>query len=201
VRVRNLVTFGSQHDGIAKYQVCGATDWLCKSYIGLLKANTWGTWVQGHVVPAQYFKQVDEETGEPGEDYLEKSNFLASVNNEREVKNAVYKRNLAALDNFVMLLFRNDTTVVPKESGWFSYVNATSGEVTGVRERRIYKEDWIGLRALDEKGGLHFEEVEGEHMELDEGDLKAVFEKWFSVERGGWSGHDQEEEEEEVIEL
>jgi palmitoyl-protein thioesterase len=33
-----------------------------------------------------------------------------------------------------------------------------------LRERDLYKEDWIGLKALDEKKGLVFLEAEGGHV-------------------------------------
>jgi palmitoyl-protein thioesterase len=185
IKIRNLVTFGSQHNGIAKYQICKDGDWVCKSYVGLLKANTWGAWVQGHLVPSQYFKATNDTTGEPMDDYLTHSNFLADINNERVLKNVTYAKNLAALDNFVMYLFDDDETVIPKESGWFAYTNGTDGSVTGLRERAIYKQDWIGLRALDEKGGLHFETTEGGHMQLGDDVLRGVFERWFKPEEKG----------------
>jgi palmitoyl-protein thioesterase len=208
VKVKNLVTFGSQHNGIAKYQICKDNDWLCKSYVGLLKANTWGSWVQSHLVPSQYFKETNDTTGEPSEAYLENSAFLADINNERELKNVIYAKNLAALDNFVMYLFEDDTTVIPKESGWFAYTNGTDGEVTHLRERQIYKEDWIGLKKLDKKGGLHFETTKGGHMDLGEKILTKVFKDWFSSKSGSWDGVEEEswtfveaEVEQEVMEL
>jgi palmitoyl-protein thioesterase len=201
VKIRNLVTFGSQHDGIAKYQICKDGDWLCKSYVGLLKANTWGTWVQGHLVPSQYFKATNDTTGEGAEEYLENSNFLADINNERVLKNVSYAKNLAALDNFVMYLFEDDETVIPKESGWFAYTNGTDGKVTQLRDRAIYKEDWIGLRALDQKGGLHFETTEGGHMTLGDKVLTTVFTKWFSTSSGSWHGAVDEVVEAENMEL
>jgi palmitoyl-protein thioesterase len=200
IKVKNLVTFGSQHNGIAKYQLCKSTDWLCKGYIGLLKANTWGAWVQGHLVPAQYFKAVDEETGEPTEEYLANSNFIADINNERKLKNVTYAHNLALLDNFVMYVFENDTTVIPKETGWFAQTNLTSGEVVELRDREIYKEDWIGLKKLDEKGGLHFKTTKGEHMTLGDKVLKEVFKEWFAPPRESWKKV-VEDVVQEVIEL
>ena len=195
INIKNLVTFGSQHNGIAKYQLCKDGDWLCKGYIGLLKANTWGSWVQGHLVPAQYFKATNETTGEPTDEYLEASNFLADINNERALKNPAYAKNLAALDNFVMYVFEDDTTVIPKESGWFAYTNLTSNEVTELRDREIYKEDWIGLKKLDQKGGLHFKTTKGGHMNLGDKVLKDVFKTYFSprsAEQAGLTGDVQD---------
>jgi palmitoyl-protein thioesterase len=181
--VRSLVTYGSQHNGIAQFQRCGTWDLLCKGAVALVGGNAWTDYVQRTVVPAQYYRELNKTTNLPSSGYLEHSHFLADINNERAEKKAEYKARLAALEKFVMVVFEGDKTVVPKESGWFAEVNETSGVVTGVRERRIYGEDWIGLRELDEKGGLVFEEVEGEHMELDEGELERTFGKYFGAER------------------
>ena len=112
--------------------------------------------------------------------YLENSNFLADINNEREVKNTTYKENIEKLDNFVMYMFANDTTVVPKESAFFQEVNTTSGEVTKLQDRPIYKEDWLGLKSLDEAEKLHIQTIAGAHMELSEDVLTKVFKDYLS---------------------
>ncbi|OCL05866.1 palmitoyl-protein thioesterase precursor [Glonium stellatum] len=185
--VRNLVTFGSQHNGIADFQACAPTDWLCKGAMALLKVNTWSNYVQSRLVPAQYYRSCNISTGEPTPEYIENSNFLADINNERVLKNTKYAANIAGLNKFVMYLFRDDTTVIPKESGWFAQVtNLTSGVVTPLRNRTIYKEDWLGLKKLDEKGGLVFRETEGGHMKLSDELLIKVFKDFFGpVEEKG----------------
>jgi palmitoyl-protein thioesterase len=166
--VRSLVTFGSQHNGISEFQSCGATDWLCKGAEGLLRSSTWSAFVQSRLVPAQYFRDPNQY-----DSYLEFSNFLADINNERALKNQTYKENLEKLVRFIMYMFEDDTTVVPKQSSWFADVNGT--EVTELRKRDIYKEDWIGLKALDKKGGLVFETTPGGHMTLTDRLLAKVF--------------------------
>ncbi|KAI2621432.1 alpha/beta-hydrolase [Hypomontagnella submonticulosa] len=170
--VRNLVTFGSQHNGIVDYKACSAADWLCKGAMALLHGNTWSSWVQSRLVPAQYFRDPKDL-----DSYLEHSNFLADINNERKQKNETYAKNIANLENFVMYLFENDTTVIPKETGWFEEVNGT--EITPLRARPIYHEDWIGLRALDRKGGLKFTTTPGEHMQLSDEVLEGAFAQYF----------------------
>ncbi|EON63680.1 hypothetical protein W97_02908 [Coniosporium apollinis CBS 100218] len=177
--VRSLVTFGAQHNGIADFQACGATDWLCKGAMGLLRTNTWTGLVQSRVVPAQYYRSVNVSTGEPTEEYLAHSNFLADVNNEREERNETYAVNLASLEKFVMYVFEKDVTVIPKESGWFAEVNKTSKEVTPLRNRTMYMEDWLGLKRLDEKKGLIFEDAPGAHMELSDKILAKAFKEYF----------------------
>ena len=113
------------------------------------------------------------------DEYLEHSNFLADINNERKLKNSTYAKNLARLNKLVMYAFKNDTTLIPKESEWFAEVNGTSKEVTPLRERKIFTEDWVGLRALDKKEGLEFKELPGEHMHFSEKELKETFKEWF----------------------
>ncbi len=174
-RVANLVTFGSQHNGISEFQKCGDSDWLCRGWDGYLKSNTWTEFVQSKLVPAQYFRDPKDL-----DNYLENSNFLADVNNERATKNATYKANMKKLDKFAMYMFKEDTKVVPKESAYFSEVNTTSGEVTRLRKRKMYVEDWIGLRWLDEEKRLEFREVEGGHMQLTEEVLVDAFERYFA---------------------
>ena len=139
--------------------------------------------MQSHLVPAQYYRDIEDY-----ENYLEHSNFLADINNERKHKNETYKQNMERLENFVMVVFEDDNTVIPRESGWFAEVNATSGEVTKIQDRDIYKQDWIGLKALDKKGALKFETVPGEHMQLRDKDLKKLFGQYF-----GAAGHSSKE--------
>lgn len=170
--VRNLVTFGSQHNGIVDYRTCGLTDWLCKGAMALLHGQTWSSFVQSRLVPAQYFRDPADL-----DSYLEYSNFLADINNERVLKNETYARNIAALENLVLYMFENDTTVVPKETSWFEDV--IGNESTPLRARKLYQEDWIGLRALDRKGGLKFATTPGDHMQLSDEVLTEVFTDFF----------------------
>ena len=172
--VRNLVTVGSQHNGISEFQECKWSDLLCKGAEAILHAGRWSDLVQGGFVPAQYYRDPEDL-----EAYIEHSNFLADVNNEREGKNATYRENLASLNRFAMLMFADDTVAHPKESAWFAEVNATSGEVTELHDRLLYKEDWLGLRELDDKGALDFLTVPGNHMQLEDEVLVKIFQDYF----------------------
>jgi palmitoyl-protein thioesterase len=170
--VRSLVTFGSQHNGISEFQTCGASDWICKGAQALLRYNTWSAYVQNRLVPAQYFRDPTQY-----EQYLENSNFLADINNERLLKNKTYKENLEKLEKFVMYIFEDDETVVPMQSGWFAEVNGT--DVQDLRDRALYKEDWLGLKALDKKGALEFKTTPGGHMTLSDKLLEKVFKDYY----------------------
>ncbi|KAL2019868.1 hypothetical protein VTK56DRAFT_9130 [Thermocarpiscus australiensis] len=170
--VRSIVTFGSQHNGITAFRDCERADWICRAAMAVLTGNPWSTMVQSRLVPAQYFRDPAQY-----EQYLEHSNFLADINNERAQKNETYKKNIMKLENFVMYMFEDDTTVIPKETGWFEEVNGT--EITPLRARTLYSEDWLGLRELDRKGGLKFRTAPGDHMQLSEGILMEAFGDFF----------------------
>ncbi|KAK3943390.1 palmitoyl-protein thioesterase [Diplogelasinospora grovesii] len=170
--VRSLVTFGSQHNGISAFRECPGNDWLCKGAMALLRGNAWSSFVQNRLVPAQYYRKPDEY-----ERYLQSSNFLADINNERIMKNQRYKENIKRLENLVLYMFEDDTTVIPKETAWFEEVNGT--EVTPLRARKMYREDWLGLRELDRKGRLHMRTTPGDHMQLSEKVLNETFTEFF----------------------
>ncbi|KAM0666256.1 hypothetical protein MY8738_000210 [Beauveria namnaoensis] len=184
--VRSLVTFGSQHNGIAEFRACAASDFLCRGAMALLRFNTWSSFVQSRLVPAQYFRDPADLPA-----YLEGSRFLADVNNEREAKNARYKENLASLTKFVMFLFEDDTMVHPRESSWFGEVNGT--DKVPLRERQLYKEDWLGLRALDEKGGLVFRSITADHMQIPEQALNETMRDFFGPLERQFPSHHYEE--------
>ena len=79
-----------------------------------------------------------------------------------------------------MFVFEDDTKVFPKESGWFDDVYEETGEVVKLRDRDLYKEDWLGLKKLDKKGGLVFETLPGDHMRLEEEVVFGAFVTYFS---------------------
>ncbi|KAI5283862.1 Palmitoyl-protein thioesterase 1 [Ascosphaera aggregata] len=174
--VHNLVTFGSQHNGIHAFQQCQSFfDVVCKSAEALLRRGRWSYFAQSRFVPAQYFRDPEEL-----DNYLQYSTFLADINNERAIKNEGYKKNMQRLNHFAMMMFANDTVVVPKESAFFADVYKTAQKVVPLRQRDIYKQDWIGLKTLDEAGKLSFEVVEGDHMQLTEETLRDIFTKYFA---------------------
>ena len=133
--------------------------------------------------------------------YFAANHFLTSINNELPAtRNATYAARLARLDALVLVLFERDRTVVPKESAWFgSYApprddpdgdapsDLREGEddetLVPMREQPLYKEDWIGLRALDKRGRVVFASCDGEHMHLPTECWKPLVEKYVGSPR------------------
>lgn len=101
-------------------------------------------------------------------------------------------KGLGHLDNLVAYAFTEDTTLFPALSAhWATPVEGSSNSsaVVELRDQLLYKDDWIGLKALDKKDRLHLGFCEGQHMDLGgEGGCghKAV-QKWL-----GWKGEGKE---------
>ncbi|KAI5814817.1 Alpha/Beta hydrolase protein [Pyronema omphalodes] len=197
LKPRTLVTMGSQHNGISKFTVDCSMQWWC----GLLYRNRWGSWVQGNVVPAQYLNEGGELVAdwllevnggrETGTESMIKTEEMkkwgAGAWGEDEKKRLVFKQRLSALERFVMVMWKHDETVVPKESAWF--YDGVNGTVP-LRERKLYKEDWLGLKQLDESGRLEMVEVDGGHMQIPEGMLEEIFRVYMGPDgkKGEWNG-------------
>jgi len=161
--VYNLITMGSQHQGVADIPECTAVNETICSYVeDILEFGAYTSIAQDIVVQAQYFKDpLDIPT------YLETSGFLADINNERPQKNSTYKENLSSLNQFVMFQFTEDTVVVPRESEYFGYyADGSTSHLLTLQEMDIYIEDWIGLKALDESNKLQFLPCPGNHMQF-----------------------------------
>lgn len=156
-KIRYLVTLGGQHQGVMSIPKCPPNAGYWCSWMRYLadQGAYWG-WPSTHIIQAQYVKDPDNLGS-----YLEHNIFLPYVNNEKAY-DPLLKENFAKLDAFIMFRFTKDTVVVPRDSAWFSFYNGK--ELLGVKDQPIYQNDWIGLKELDEKGGLIFDEINDEHM-------------------------------------
>ncbi|KAI9463364.1 alpha/beta-hydrolase [Russula earlei] len=183
--IRNLITFGSQHMGVADIPPCRTHDLLCNLARRAARAGAYNEWAQENLVQAQYYRDPAQLAR-----YLESNRFLTSVNNELPAprKNATYAEHLAQLDALVLVLFEQDGLVVPKESAWFGSYATEDGDddaqspfldlgrevkegegeraIVPMREQSLYVEDWIGLRTLDESGRVVLASCDSEHMQL-----------------------------------
>ena len=74
--------------------------------------------------------------------YLAHNTFLADINNERAAKNETYASSLASLRRLVLFRFRDDVTVVPRDSAWFGFYNGS--RLLTMEETRLYQ---VGLAA------------------------------------------------------
>ncbi|KAJ9505000.1 hypothetical protein QJQ45_013627 [Haematococcus lacustris] len=147
---------GVQHLGSALLTRTG-----CETMQTVLGQGAYLPWVRDYVVQAQYFKDPFRL-----DTYLAYNPFLPDINNELPAprKKVQYASNLASLARLVLFRFAQDSTVVPRDSAWFSTLRGS--ELVELRGSPLYQEDWIGLRALDESGRLELVEAPGAHMQF-----------------------------------
>mmetsp|Transcript_13712 Transcript_13712/g.20771 ORF Transcript_13712/g.20771 Transcript_13712/m.20771 type:complete len:372 (-) Transcript_13712:35-1150(-) len=176
-KVKNLITFGAQHQGVFGLPKCpGESSKICefvREYI--INYGAYVSFIQNHIVQAQYW----HDPYNMEQDYMKYNIWLPEANNARDQKNDQYKKNLCSLNRFVMVKFTNDSMVQPRESSWFGFYAPTAAEkhvltnmetselpIQPLRETRLYKEDWLGLKQMDAEGKLTFMESPGDHLQF-----------------------------------
>ncbi|GAA5954133.1 hypothetical protein JCM21900_002900 [Sporobolomyces salmonicolor] len=217
LKVRNLITVGSQHMGISSLPPCppGSSPFsACHlMHLSLIREGVYSPWAQHNILPAQYFR--DEARID---DYLRVNRFLKDINNEREgdeevgpvpgaegawvweegeeenkSRNQTYKHNFSQLNKLVLLRFSDDITVVPPHTSHFTLPSPSARNcpsppgpssppcyLTPVPfdHLPLYREDYIGLRLLDERGAVVKGVCRGAHMQIDETCWEGVV-RWF----------------------
>jgi palmitoyl-protein thioesterase len=95
------------------------------------------------------------------------SSFLADANNEKLIKNRLYKENINTLNNFVMVFSPNDEVVKPPQSSIFSMYDSNLN-VVNLTDTELFKQDWLGLKSLQERNSLHMFSSNCSHTEYKE---------------------------------
>ncbi|GAM27989.1 hypothetical protein SAMD00019534_111650, partial [Acytostelium subglobosum LB1] len=161
--VYNLISVGGQHQGVYGMPNCASTNkTLCNLAREMLELGVYTEFVQSHLVQAQYWQDPLDYL-----EYLDKSQFLADINNARSEKNDTYKKNMISLNELVLVMFTNDTMVIPRESEWFGfYQYGQARDVVPMEETDLYTQDWIGLQYLDKEGRVTKIPCEGNHLQF-----------------------------------
>lgn len=166
--VKNFISLAGIHAGIASIPFCGS-EWFCVLVDLLIELEVYSDYVQEHLAPSGYVKIPTDISV-----YLKGCKFLPKLNNEiNETRNSTYKERFASLENLVLIMFEQDTVLVPKETSWFGYFpDGAFNPILPAQETKLYTEDWIGLKTLDEAGKVKFINVTGGHLEISESDMK-----------------------------
>ncbi|KAF7211499.1 transcript variant X1 [Nothobranchius furzeri] len=160
--MRTLISVGGQHQGVYGLPRCpGESSHICDVIREALNRGAYSDLVQKHLVQAQYWHDpLNDDL------YKKHSLFLADINQERGV-NETYKKNLQQLKKFVMVKFLQDTVVDPVDSEWFGFLKTGQAKETEtLQESVLYKEDRLGLAAMDHAGKLLFLSTEGDHLQF-----------------------------------
>ncbi|XP_059633865.1 uncharacterized protein LOC132276455 isoform X2 [Cornus florida] len=166
--VKNFISLAGPHAGIASIPFCGSGLW-CVLVDYLIELEVYSNYVQEHLAPAGYIKIPTDIDA-----YLQGCKFLPKLNNEiADQTNSTYKERFASLENLVLIMFEQDTVLVPKETSWFGYYpDGSWSTILTAQETTLYTEDWIGLKTLDEAGKVKFINVTGGHLDISQSDMK-----------------------------
>ncbi|GAV82452.1 Palm_thioest domain-containing protein [Cephalotus follicularis] len=166
--VNNFISLAGPQAGIASVPLCGS-GWICILVDRLIKLKIYSDYVQEHLAPSGYVK-IPTDIRE----YIDGCKFLPVLNNEIiNRRNSTYKERFASLANLVLIMFDQDTVLIPKETSWFWYYpDGTYDTVLPVQQTTLYTEDWIGLKTLDEAGKVKFINVSGKHLQISQSDMK-----------------------------
>ncbi|KAI8027282.1 Palmitoyl-protein thioesterase 1 [Camellia lanceoleosa] len=166
--VKNFISLAGPHAGTASIPFCGS-GLICILEDCFVKLEIYRSSFQENLAPASYIKIPTEI-----DDYLQGCSFLPKLNNERiNDRNSTYKKRFASLQNLVLIMFEHDRVLVPKETSLFGYFpDGSWSTVLPAQETKLYTEDWIGLKTLDEAGKVKFINVSGGHLHISTSDAK-----------------------------
>lgn len=166
--VKNFISIGGPHAGTASVPLCGS-GFLCVLVDALIQLEIYSNYVQAHLAPSGYLKIPTDMTA-----YLQGCKFLPKLNNEiPSERNITYKERFSSLENLVLIMFQDDAVLIPRETAWFGYYpDGAFNPVLPPQETKLYTEDWIGLRTLDEAGRVKFVSVPGGHLRISRSDMK-----------------------------
>ncbi|CAN1748352.1 Palmitoyl-protein thioesterase 1 [Linum perenne] len=165
--VKNFISLAGPHAGTASVPLCGEHNTI---FIRNSRESTTLRYVilQEHLAPSGYLKLPNAIPS-----YMEKCKFLPRLNNELpDERNSTYKERFSSLENLVLIMFNDDNVIIPRETSWFGYYPDGEFEpILSPQETKLYIEDWIGLRKLDEEGRVRFVNVSGGHLGISDSDM------------------------------
>lgn len=137
-KVRNLVTVGTPNMGITGLPACGSADIYeegadLKSYVmslgcgflNFLAKKVAYTETLQDLSGTGYFRDVDNM-----DTYLEKSSFLAKLNNEVvHPKNLKYRERILELNSAIFIQWDSDEILYPRETSFFDQLSPANGKL------------------------------------------------------------------------
>jgi len=177
--VKTFVSIHGPMMGVSGLPPCPTSSRLeaiCRPIVSMVKRYAYYEYMQNRFPMANYFRDPTDLSN-----YRSYCHFLPFINNEVPGKeNARYAANFRSLKKLVLVKAENDTMVVPKESEHFGYFKDGSvDELISMKDAPWYKEDWFGLRTLDEANKVDFFSTPGDHMRFELEFIATIVRKYF----------------------
>ena len=115
------------------------------------------------IAPASYWKyryQYDE--------YMKDNVYLKDLNNEGPEKNQNYKNRIMNLNKMLLVKGSLDTIISPRESSWFEFYDKKGEKIVPLKQSDFYINDYLGIKALDQKKKLKFVTFNQKHVKYSE---------------------------------
>lgn len=123
--------------GVVCHLLNSFADWFCyKGYV----QKTFG--------PSGYFRVSNHL-----ERYKESKSVLLDVNNQGKTYDKNAKSRFLNLEQLVLIQFKRDTMITPRESAFFNELDEKHNLVD-MKDTEIYKKDLFGLKTLEEQGKI-----------------------------------------------
>jgi palmitoyl-protein thioesterase len=100
--------------------------------------------IQEIIGPAGYFRVSNHL-----ENYKESNSLLLDINNQGKTFDEEAKNRFKSLDLMVLIAFKRDTMISPKESAHFGEYD-DNHKLVDMKDTEFYKNDLFGLKTLDE---------------------------------------------------
>lgn len=162
--VKKIVSFGGPMMGTSKVPFC-LEGIICYIINSLVDFFVYSKKVQNIIGPAGYYR-----TAAHIDDYKNSGNFLVQLNNEGKVIDENSKINFSRLDSLMLIGFKNDKMISPKETAEF-WEYDKNFNLLPMNKTEAYKKDLFGLQTLDKKNAIHVHYLNGEHTEFDFDDV------------------------------
>uniref|UniRef100_A0A7S3MKV0 Palmitoyl-protein thioesterase 1 n=1 Tax=Favella ehrenbergii TaxID=182087 RepID=A0A7S3MKV0_9SPIT len=165
-KVRNLASIGGPNMGVMDIPHCFSGP-FCKVINSIARDFVYTGIIQNIVGPAGYFRDPYHM-----DRYLNGSVFLPHLNNEEDddATKADRKARFTSLNGAMLMMFSQDTMVYPKESEWFQQIGP-DGTVQALEDSDFYKNDYLGLKTLNEANKVQFVSVDGDHLQFSQDDI------------------------------
>ena len=102
--------------------------------------------------------------------YRKHSKWLAEINNEDGIYgsiNQTYVKNMESLNQYVVVRATKDKIVQPSYSAFHQYWewgDKNRSKIIDLNETEGYKNNWLGLKTLNERGDYIMKEFDGDHV-------------------------------------
>eukprot|EP00331_Platyophrya_macrostoma_P025641 CAMPEP_0176439920 /NCGR_PEP_ID=MMETSP0127-20121128/20253_1 /TAXON_ID=938130 /ORGANISM="Platyophrya macrostoma, Strain WH" /LENGTH=220 /DNA_ID=CAMNT_0017824327 /DNA_START=239 /DNA_END=901 /DNA_ORIENTATION=- len=167
-KVDKFISIGGPHMGVESIPLC-TNGILCDPINYVIRKLVYTLPAQYLIGPSGYFKDAGSY-----QTYLSSCSFLPDLNNEKDTKNSAYKEKFASLEKLMLVKFDGDFTIYPKETAWFEYFDENLN-LQSMNQTKLYQEDYIGLKSLDQSGKVTKIALPGAHLRFTESDIENTF--------------------------